>query len=76
METGMLLESVSNNSNKNTVTTTKNDSENNPMVSSWPMPPDPMDCYSGSEVILRVVHYRKIYDISKAAGDSRVPQMR
>jgi hypothetical protein len=33
METGMLLESVFSNSNKNTFTTTKNDSGNNLMVS-------------------------------------------
>jgi hypothetical protein len=36
------------------------------MISPWPMPPDPNDCYKGAEVNLLVVDYWQIYDISKA----------
>jgi hypothetical protein len=77
METGMLLESVFSNSNKNTVYINKKDSENNLMV-SWPTTP-----YGIKKGVLRlsssqyiIGKYRKIYDISNIAGDSRVPQIR
>jgi hypothetical protein len=69
METGMLLESVFKNSNKNTVYINKKDPENNLLV-SWPITPHGLR--KGVVIVLRVVYYWKIYDKSNAAGG---PQM-